>query len=583
MKIKWVVFVICLLLAGCNFFKDNTSIKEPSVRITEQASTDKTEDVLKDKADLSNENMQDIFVLGKVWGYLKYYHPNVTEDKLDWDAELFNVLPNVLQSKNPSERDSILTDWIVSLGTYELENNIANLENEIKIEPDLDWIYNSGLNEHLVKHLSNLKNAKRTGENLSVSLVDGVGNPEFNEKPYPNLRFPNVEYQLLSLFRYWNIIEYYFPYKYLIEEDWDNVLKEFIPKFINAKNEQEYKLTTLEIIARIQDSHANIWGQEPVIEEYWGKNHSPLSLSFVEQKAVVTGYYNDELGGKTGIEIGDVITKINNQSVEDIITEKKRFIPASNYSAQLRDLAPKLLRSNEKVLNIEFVRYGKTHSKEIELYSAPRVGVNGYNVYQIDKAHFQLLESNIGYIYPGNIKNEFIPEIAEKIKGTSGLIIDLRCYPKEFIVYTLGELLVPESTGFTKFSNGSIINPGLFYMKETIEVGRENKDYYKGKVIILVNELTQSQAEFTAMAFRTAPNATVIGSTTAGADGNVSFLTLPGGIRTAITGIGIYYPDGTETQRVGIIPDITVTPTIEGIKENRDEILEKAIEFINSN
>jgi C-terminal processing protease CtpA/Prc len=43
----------------------------------------------------------------------------------------------------------------------------------------------------------------------------------------------------------------------------------------------------------------------------------------------------------------------------------------------------------------------------------------------------------------------------------------------------------------------------------------------------------------------------------------------------------VYYPDGTETQRVGIIPDIYVTPTIKGIKEGRDELLEKAIEIIN--
>jgi C-terminal processing protease CtpA/Prc len=96
-----------------------------------------------------------------------------------------------------------------------------------------------------------------------------------------------------------------------------------------------------------------------------------------------------------------------------------------------------------------------------------------------------------------------------------------------------------------------------------------------------VNENTQSHAEFTAMAMRVAPHAIVIGSTTAGADGNVSAITLPGGIRTRISGIGVYYPDGRETQRVGIVPDITVQPTIQGIIQNRDELLEKAIEIIN--
>jgi C-terminal processing protease CtpA/Prc len=84
------------------------------------------------------------------------------------------------------------------------------------------------------------------------------------------------------------------------------------------------------------------------------------------------------------------------------------------------------------------------------------------------------------------------------------------------------------------------------------------------------------------MAFQTAPGAIVIGSTTAGADGNVSALSLPGGIYTAFSGISILYPDGRETQRTGIIPDIIVRPSIDGIKSNTDDLVEKAVELINS-
>jgi len=47
-----------------------------------------------------------------------------------------------------------------------------------------------------------------------------------------------------------------------------------------------------------------------------------------------------------------------------------------------------------------------------------------------------------------------------------------------------------------------------------------------------------------------------------------------------ISGIGVYYPDGKETQRLGIVPDLVVKPTIEGIKKGKDELLEKAIELI---
>ena len=84
------------------------------------------------------------------------------------------------------------------------------------------------------------------------------------------------------------------------------------------------------------------------------------------------------------------------------------------------------------------------------------------------------------------------------------------------------------------------------------------------------------------MAFKAGDNTTILGSTTAGADGNVSRIFLPGNLKTMISGIGVYYPDGTKTQKIGIIPDIKLTPTIKGIKEGKDELLEKAIEIIQS-
>lgn len=125
-------------------------------------------------------------------------------------------------------------------------------------------------------------------------------------------------------------------------------------------------------------------------------------------------------------------------------------------------------------------------------------------------------------------------------------------------------------------------NPGEFTFTGELNIKNQGKAY-GGKLVVLLNELSQSQADYTAMAFRAGNNTTIIGSTTAGADGNVSTILLPGGLRTMISGIGINYPDGKETQRVGIIPDIEVKPTIDGIRQGKDELLEKAIEVILKN
>jgi C-terminal processing protease CtpA/Prc len=144
----------------------------------------------------------------------------------------------------------------------------------------------------------------------------------------------------------------------------------------------------------------------------------------------------------------------------------------------------------------------------------------------------------------------------------------------------MGNYLFERPIEFVKFAQAAD-RPGLFVYDEPLKIGKPNPVYYKGKMIILVNEATQSNAEFTAMGFRKAKNAIIVGSQTAGADGNVTpMFNLPGGISTVFTALGVYYPDGKETQRIGIVPDVIAKPTIKGISEGKDEVLEKALEII---
>ena len=524
----------------------------------------------------------DLAILGRVWGFLKYYHPAITKGDYNWDYELFRILPKVIQSKSDKERNEILSKWILVLGKVEKDIPTATDESAIKFRPDINWITNSSLlGEDLSRQLQEIRDAKRPDKNFYFGFFEGIGNPQFkHEKPYNgNITYKDAGYRLLSLYRYWNMIQYFYPYKNLIEEKWNDVLTEFLPKFINATGELDYKLAALALIARVHDTHANIWGNDMTLETYKGVNYAPVEVKFIENKVVVTSLLKTKSGKTSSLQKGDVIESVKFKNIDKIIAEKLAYTPASNYPTQLRDIARSLLRTNDSVLNLSVTRNGTTGPLRIRCYS-PRE-VNIYQSYYRKDTCFKLITPEIAYIYPGTIKNSYLPEIMKDAGKTKGMIIDLRCYPSEFIVFSLGEYLMPDPVKFVKFSQTSYGNPGLFTYTDGPEVGRSNSDFYHGKVVIIVNEVTQSQAEYTAMALRVAPGATVIGSTTAGADGNVSEIILPGGIRTMISGIGIYYPDGKETQRVGIIPDIEVKPTIKGIIEGMDELLEKAIEIIN--
>lgn len=531
-----------------------------------------------DEIQLTDAVSQELSRLGMIWGFLKYHHPAVARGEYNWDFELFRILPQILAAENSEACDNIYLDWIKRLGSVKKGKKPTYNADEVKLTPDLSWTETSGFSKQLMTELEKIRYAKRPKEHYYINYSTGANNPEFkHEEAYSKMNYPDAGFRLLSLYRYWNIIQYHFPYKNLIEEDWKPVLKEFIPAFVEAEDRTAYELACLKVIEHIHDSHANIWSSSAKMNEYWGANYSNLNVSFVENKAVVTGYIDENLRHTNELKIGDVITKINDVPVEQIVANRLPLTPASNHPTKLRNLARKLLRSNDTIIPISYERGGEIFSTTLPAYPVSKIDFRSGN--DADTS-FRMISEDIAYIDHGALKTAHLPSIWEAIKNTKGLIIDDRNYPSDFPIYELSKLLMPKKTPFVKFTEGSVQNPGYFIFTESLTVGQKNNDHYQGKVIILLNETTQSSAEFHAMAYRVHPNSIVIGSITSGADGNVSRFYLPGKIATMISGIGVYYPDGTETQRVGIVPDIECRPTIEGIREGRDEVLDKAIEVI---
>ena len=526
---------------------------------------------------LSKIQIKELAVLGQVWGFLKYHHPAIAGGNYNWDYELFRILPKFQAANDTKEKHAVLESWIASLGDFKARKEVDLNAGDIAAKPDLEWMKSSDLSKNLQAKLGAIKNAERTDEHYYIGATPNA-NPEFkNERVYEAMHYPDPGYRLLALYRYWNMIQYYFPYKNLIDGKWNDVLVEFIPAFLNASDQTQYKLAALQVIARVSDTHANIYN-DAALNKYFGERNTAVSLSFVENKPVVTAYHDKNLGEKSGLKIGDVLEKINGRPVDTIVRESLPVTPASNYPTQLRDISSKLLRTNDSTIIVDFKRGQKPGQVMLVTYDQKTLRVA--NRYQKRDTCFKMIRSDISYLYPGSIKNSYLPKIVPEILKTKGLIIDLRCYPSDFLVYTFANDLLPAPNEFVKFSAASIGEPGLFKFLPPVRTGKVNGDYFKGTVVILINENTQSSAEYTTMAFRTAPKAKVIGSTTAAADGDVSAISLPGDIGTYISGLGVYYPDGKGTQRVGIVPDIEVKPTIKGISEGRDELVEKAIAII---
>ncbi len=52
----------------------------------------------------------------------------------------------------------------------------------------------------------------------------------------------SLEKKFLILFRFWNVIEYYWPNKHLLKNDWDDIFEFYVNKIIDSKSQLDFNL-----------------------------------------------------------------------------------------------------------------------------------------------------------------------------------------------------------------------------------------------------------------------------------------------------------------------------------------------------
>lgn len=579
-KIYWKSIVsisllfICFSIGGCSLTKDIHQIGRDRDREFDKRSGISF-------SNISEEKTMDLAKLCKVWGVVKYYHPEVIAGNINWDYELFRVMPYILEED--SDVNSILYEWVHSIDIKAPSGDTGQQyqirEDSIQLSPSTDWCKDEKyLGKNLSLELSSLLDTNISDrENAYVSFRDDSPYQFMeNENPYPDMKFDDTGYRLLGLFRYWNIIEYYYPYKDVIGEDWDQVLLEFIPKFIHGSDYESYLLTTAELTTRIHDSHASITDKRGnYISRRFGIYKIPVNFIKIDYQIVIS-----KIIYKCGLELGDIVLKVGDKDIDEILENRRKYIAQSREDTGSL-LFSDLFRVHEKNTDVTVIRRGKTivvNAKGSQKYIDVDVGTKSQ----------EMEDGTIYYINAGLLKNGEIEKIMEKWWNTKGLILDLRDYPSVVIGYKLAEYLIPAEKEYIRMSIPNRAVPGEFYYVDPFVSGKpkgsnneiSDDEVYKGKLVILIDEHTMSQGETTAMSLRNTPNSIVLGRPSAGADGDRRHFTLPGNIETTMSGLGVYYPDKKPVQRIGVQPDIYMDPTIEGIREGRDEFIEKAIEII---
>lgn len=516
----------------------------------------------------------------EVWGFLKYYHPNVADGSKNWDDQLFHILAETAQVKTREEFSKILEIWIDSLGEVKKYTDSILESDSFDKNVDFRWFKNTKvLTGKLSQRLKFIRKNKFIGTNSYVNFQ--MSNPNIsplqftNEVKYKKFNWSDKNMRILALFKYWNYVQYFFPYKYQMDQKWNEALREILPQVTESRTELDFHLAMREMSVKLNDSHASI-GTGRMFDKF-GDKFVPADFKIIDKKAVVINLKNDSLAGLSDLKVGDVIKKVEGKTVEEILNDNRKYIEGSNEGAVLRNSYWAIFNGKSDSLLVEYERSGKTALKYIRRYLY-------HNLYlkPVKKEKWRYFDTNTAYVDLGEVTEEDVPSVMSNVIQSSAIIFDLR-HNALGTNYLISEYLNPQPKEFVKFIDADLENPGRFiWRKNSEKCGKVNPDYYRGKVIILVNEVTQSHGEYSAMSLQSAPNAVVIGSQTSGADGGVVRFEIINGFTTQFTSYGVFYPNKKETQRKGIIPDIEVKPTIKGIQQGKDEILERALLYANS-
>jgi len=201
----------------------------------------------------------------------------------------------------------------------------------------------------------------------------------------------------------------------------------------------------------------------------------------------------------------------------------------------------------------------------------------------------RVLPGNIGYADLDRLPASQIDEMFKKFKDCPAIIFDDRGYPQGTAWQIAPRLIDKTDVVAAMFKRRDPMSPDLpnGEISSSQDVGtflqrlpHTNKSRYHGKTVMLVDERTISQAEHTGLFLEAANGTKFIGSPTQGANGDVTNLSVPGGIYVRFSGQGVWHADGRQLQRLGLQPTVEVRPTLLGIRAGKDEVLEVAIEYL---
>lgn len=373
---------------------------------------------------------------------------------------------------------------------------------------------------------------------------------------------PGLDLRLADVAVAWNVYRHFYPYWTETGVDWDARLAGLLDAATRATTREAHADALKALVAEVRDGHGSVLDPAGARKEA----ALPIRLALVEDRLVVTA------SADPAVPVGSVVLRIDGLPVEKELDE--RLALSSGTLQWRRARATKEFGggapSSEVVLQIE-------DGRSVRDVSLPRIGAGPPAERRPEPV--TELEPRIFYVDLTRATRSQLDQALATLARARSVVFDLRGYPTETGAQILPYLVdAPEADRWMHVAR--ITGPfgrtaGWESMGWNLQPAAP---HVEGRRIFLTDGRAISYAESVMGYVGDRRLGTIVGSTTAGTNGNVAVFELPSGLRISFTAMRVTRHDGhTPHHLVGVRPDVPVEPTIAGLRAGRDEVLEQGL------
>jgi len=396
----------------------------------------------------------------------------------------------------------------------------------------------------------------------------------------------------------WGLMQVYTEVKYNFANfenvpglDWDNLVREYIPKVMKAKDKQEYYNLLQELIANLKDNHTHITLPDELRD---GLDRPPIEVEVIENKFIVMRVGDTEEVKRNNIYPGLEIKEVDGVPVKKYFRENKLpYLALSQTQRERLANVSSLLKGKKNspvkltVSDIDGSKRETTLTRNSALGKgnkflwSTRIDSPLVEVKKVDKGIFRF---NLRSFASDKTAILFEEEMAKlDLKEIKGIILDVRYNTGgnssvgDRIISHLIEKPIKTGRIFKAREYRPLyrlrgIEQDWYEVESSLTPSVD--EHYLGPVVVLISRYTGSAAEDFLVPLKYSKRAVLLGETTSGGTGNGLNTILPGGgmLRVCI--------NTDEYVGCGVSPDTEVHQTRDDIYRGYDRVLTKAIEVI---